>query len=211
MIPKYLLDIQARLAALPDGRWSYDDGITDDRGEPVEQGKCAALYIDQTWVADLDTEMLPRHQKDACGRFLAHAKEDLRTLVNESIDYEHALDLILASCESVGFMREIDVPDTDPDDPAPIRTSRPTATVVAEMAAEVVRLRTLLGDQEADTHDTAQLNRIRTYLKAVADRGPIAAGTLALALNEDRDLMAAAVERFLLELVEDMANEVTDE
>ena len=129
----------------------------------------------------------------------------------EVCDLTYALDAILASCESVGFMREVDVPDNDSDDPAPIRTSRPTATVVAEMAAEVVRLRALVETKQKSNEaliaklggDVVRLARLQTYLETVAKSGPLAAGDLAAGLHPaDRDLMGNAVEAFLLAYAE---------
>lgn len=59
-------------AACVRGRWSYDDGITDDKPDPPEQGKPAAVYgPDGEWIADLDCGMLSKERTDACGRSIA--------------------------------------------------------------------------------------------------------------------------------------------
>ena len=142
---------------------------------------------------------------------MSRAERVAEVLATENANLTAALDTIIASCESVGFMRDVDVPDPDSDDPAPIRTSRPTATVVAEMAAEVVRLRALVETKQTANEalvaelggDVVRLARLQTYLETVAKSGPLVAGDLAAGLHPvDRKLMGDAVERFLLAYAE---------
>lgn len=56
------------LAPFAGRRLTYDDGITDDQTDPPEQGKPAALYLDGEWVADFDTDMMPKEKRDDIGR-----------------------------------------------------------------------------------------------------------------------------------------------
>jgi hypothetical protein len=74
------------------------------------------------------------------GPRLAHEHHDLRA---EVADLTSALDHIRATCEAAGFPGETDEPASpDSPDPAPIRTSWPTAVLVERMAVALKALPT---------------------------------------------------------------------
>ncbi len=137
-----LAPIKAREAAATEGPWaSYLPG-PESAYQVIEPRRTVIVTVHRNGMSPM-----PHQTADSANAaFISHARTDIPALVAEVeanraelAELCLALDTIRATCEAAGFMREIDVADPESSDPAPIRTSRSTPTIVTEMAAELRR------------------------------------------------------------------------